>query len=96
LIKEYLKTQSPPNTPSATNFKACIMLVDISGLASPYFRVLIANIGFTSLTEKMAQLGTSGVEEMTRHVNGYFAKLIDKVYQHSGDILKFAVRIAST
>jgi class 3 adenylate cyclase len=38
----------------------------------------------------MAQLGSSGVEEVTKHVNGYFGQLIEKIYEHSGDILKFA------
>ncbi len=39
----------------------------------------------------MTQLGPVGVEEVTKHVNGYFHKLIEKIYEHSGDILKFAV-----
>jgi hypothetical protein len=39
----------------------------------------------------MAQLGSSGVEEVTKQMNGYFSKIINKIYEHSGDILKFAV-----
>lgn len=57
------------------------------------FLFICFNAGFTSLTERMGQLGSEGTEQMTKHVNGYFGKLIHKIYDHSGDILKFAVRV---
>jgi hypothetical protein len=70
------------------------MLVDISGMLMPtlfsIFMIILA--GFTALTERMGQQGAEGTEQMTKHVNSYFAKLISKIYDHSGDILKFAVR----
>jgi hypothetical protein len=40
----------------------------------------------------MASMGSAGVEEVTKHVNGYFGQLIDRVTKHGGDVLKFAVR----
>jgi hypothetical protein len=39
----------------------------------------------------MAAVGHAGVENVSKHVNGYFKKLINKIYNHSGDVLKIAV-----
>lgn len=53
--------------------------------------VLIADVsGFTRLTEHFAQQGPAGAEALTAILNGYFAKLIDLILGHGGDVVKFA------
>jgi class 3 adenylate cyclase/tetratricopeptide (TPR) repeat protein len=53
--------------------------------------VLFADIsGFTALTEKLAERGPSGAEELTLQLNNYFGQLIDLITAHGGDIAKFA------
>jgi class 3 adenylate cyclase/tetratricopeptide (TPR) repeat protein len=53
--------------------------------------LLFADIsGFTSLTEKLASLGGRGVEKLTSHLNEYFGLMIALIYNHGGDIVKFA------
>ena len=53
--------------------------------------VLFADIsGFTSLTERLAQKGAVGAEELTAALNSYFGELIGIVGRFGGDVLKFA------
>ncbi len=53
--------------------------------------VLFADIsGFTALTEHLSQQGPDGLEELTLILNTYFGRFIDLVYDHGGDVLKFA------
>eukprot|EP01122_Echinamoeba_exundans_P016458 TRINITY_DN8345_c0_g1_i1.p1 TRINITY_DN8345_c0_g1~~TRINITY_DN8345_c0_g1_i1.p1 ORF type:complete len:1850 (-),score=315.80 TRINITY_DN8345_c0_g1_i1:151-5700(-) len=53
--------------------------------------LLFADIsGFTPLTEKLASLGGRGVEKLTAHLNEYFGLMIALIYNHGGDIVKFA------
>ncbi|MCB9078637.1 MAG: AAA family ATPase [Anaerolineaceae bacterium] len=53
--------------------------------------VLFADIsGFTALTERLAQQGPVGAEELTRILNDYFGHLIDLIASHGGDVVKFA------
>lgn len=53
--------------------------------------VLFADIsGFTALSERLAQKGPSGAEELITILNAYFGHLIELVAAHGGDVLKFA------
>ena len=47
--------------------------------------------GFTPLTEKMASIGSEGVEKLTGALNSYFDSLIGTIYRHGGDIVKVLV-----
>ena len=62
--------------PKIQEFNAAILFVDISG--------------FTSLNEKLAELGPAGPERVSQHINNYFTSLIAAVNEHGGDTLKFA------
>lgn len=66
---------APIDTPLARDFLAAVMFADISG--------------FTALTERLAEKGTAGVEKLARILNDYFGQLIDVVYEHGGDVVKF-------
>ncbi|MEM7347533.1 MAG: adenylate/guanylate cyclase domain-containing protein, partial [Chloroflexota bacterium] len=53
--------------------------------------VLFADIsGFTALTERLAQQGPAGAEELTHLINAYFTQLIELITTHGGDVVKFA------
>jgi predicted ATPase len=64
------------STTTTEQFPAAILFSDISG--------------FTALTEKLAQQGPTGAEELTRHLNDYFSSLIEVIHEHGGDVVKFA------
>lgn len=66
---------APIDAPLAEDFLAVVMFADISG--------------FTALTERLAEKGATGVETLARILNDYFGQLIDVVYQHGGDVVKF-------
>lgn len=52
---------------------------------------LFADIsGFTTLTERLAVRGSSGVEELSRMLNLSFSQMLELIEQHGGDVLKFA------
>lgn len=63
-------------TPRQEAGQAAVMLADISG--------------FTALTERLAKRGAIGAEQLNRHLNAYFRQMIDVIYRHGGDIIKFA------
>ena len=67
---------TPLASPVSGSFEAAVLFVDISG--------------FTALTERLAQKGAIGVEELTTHLNAYFGQLIELIIAHKGDIFKFA------
>jgi class 3 adenylate cyclase len=53
--------------------------------------VLIADVsGFTTITERLAERGAAGAEELTRVINEYFGHVIDIILAHGGDIVRFA------
>src|ERR1700712_3488235 len=53
--------------------------------------LLFADIsGFTALTERLAQRGPAGVEELTRLLNTSFSQILDLIEAHGGDVVKFA------
>ena len=62
--------------PSSEDMSCAVLFADISG--------------FTSLTERLAQKGAVGAEELTAALNRYFGELINIVTQFGGDVLKFA------
>ncbi|RUL85729.1 AAA family ATPase [Tautonia sociabilis] len=53
--------------------------------------VLFTDIsGFTALTERLADRGPDGAEELSRLLNAYFSRLIALIEAHGGDVLKLA------
>ena len=62
--------------PSAEDTRCAVLFADISG--------------FTSLTERLAEKGAVGAEELTAALNRYFGQLIDIIDEFGGDVLKFA------
>ena len=53
--------------------------------------VLIADVsGFTTITERLAERGAAGAEELTRVLNEYFGQVIDVILAQGGDIVRFA------
>lgn len=46
--------------------------------------------GFTGLTERFAERGAEGAEALTCALNDLFGRLIARVADHGGDVLKFA------
>src|ERR1044071_4368135 len=73
--KRVAQNPLPIDSPLAKDFQAAVMFADISG--------------FTTLTERLAEKGTSGVETLARILNDYFGQLIDLVYDYGGDVVKF-------
>lgn len=76
LVRALREDGSLPAVPREWVYPAAILQTDISG--------------FTALSERLAQQGPEGVEELTRRLNDYFGTLIDTVLDHGGDITKFA------
>lgn len=76
IVRRYAADPSPPSAPSADRFAAAVLFADISG--------------FTALTERLAQQGPTGAEELTRVLNLYFSQLVDLVVAHGGEVMKFA------
>ncbi|XP_067130038.1 adenylate cyclase type 10-like, partial [Centruroides vittatus] len=46
--------------------------------------------GFTSLTEKYTQIGTTGIEELTETLNNYIGPVVARIIAAKGDVFKFA------
>src|SRR5438874_1465574 len=67
---------SPLPLPHADTFPGAVLFADISG--------------FTALTERLAEHGRTGVEELTQMLNEYFGRIIEIVIVHGGDVVKFA------
>ena len=67
---------APLREPEGEQLAAAVLFADISG--------------FTALTERLAQTGPSGVEELTELLNGCFGELVQLVADHGGDVVKFA------
>ena len=45
--------------------------------------------GFTALTEQLSRHGSAGVETLTRCVNSYFSAMLQVIFEHGGDVLRF-------
>lgn len=67
---------APLAAPLSERFSAAVLFADISG--------------FTALTERLAQHGLTGAEELSRLLNEYFGQLIALITEHGGDVVKFA------
>ncbi|MBI3326325.1 MAG: adenylate/guanylate cyclase domain-containing protein, partial [Nitrospinae bacterium] len=76
IVRRLATDLSPISEPIAEHFPAAVLFTDITG--------------FTALTERLAQRGPVGAEELSRVLNAYFGQLIDLVVAHGGDIVKFA------
>ncbi|RYG70204.1 hypothetical protein EON64_00810 [archaeon] len=46
--------------------------------------------GFTRLSGQFCALGKEGIDGLQQATNGYMGKLVEVIYQHGGDIIKFA------
>ncbi len=74
--RKLAQNPAPITAPTSEQFPAAVLFADISG--------------FTALTERLAQRGPAGAEELTSALNMYFGRLIDLITRHGGDIAKFA------
>src|SRR5919108_5071973 len=63
------------DAPRARSLEGSLVSVDISG--------------FTALSERLAEKGREGAEELVRTISGIFARLIEAAERHGGDVLKF-------
>src|SRR5437764_4887115 len=76
ILRRLAVDPSPLPPPHADKFLGAVLFADISG--------------FTSLTERLAEHGRSGVEELTAMLNDYFGQIIKVVTADGGDVVKFA------
>lgn len=77
LIKHRLAADPTPiDIPQSHHFPTAVLYADISG--------------FTALTERLAHHGPAGAEELTSLLNTYFGRLIRRITDHGGDVVKFA------
>ncbi len=76
IARSLAQNPTPISSPTSKTFPAALLFADISG--------------FTALTERLAQRGPAGAEELTHILNAYFGQLIDIITSHGGDIVKFA------
>ena len=67
---------NPLREPAGEQLAAAVLFADISG--------------FTALTERLAQTGPGGIEELTELLNGCFGQLVELVADHGGEVVKFA------
>ncbi len=52
--------------------------------------LLLADIsGFTPLSERLSTLGSEGAEQITNLVNRYLSAMLEVLFAHGGDLLKF-------
>lgn len=65
-----------PEEPHADAFPAALLLVDITG--------------FTALTDAAVHAGAAGTERLARSLNAFFARIIEIVADHGGDVAKIA------
>lgn len=63
-------------TPSSLFFHGVCLLADISG--------------FTRLSGAFCEKGKLGLDGLQQATNGYMGRLVEVIYQHGGDIIKFA------
>ena len=76
LQKIILHTKEKEPQPNLSeNIQAALLFADVSG--------------FTALTEKLAQKGLEGTEELTQILNKYFYAIIQIIEAEGGEIAKF-------
>ena len=78
ILVDYLKQQSEKNAlePGSFFLQGVCLLVDISG--------------FTKLSGEYCEQGKSGIDGLQLATNGYMGQLVETIYAHGGDIIKFA------
>lgn len=76
ILRRLAHDPRPISEPSVERLDAAVLFADISG--------------FSALTERLASQGAAGAEEITKHLNAYFGRLIDVVLNAGGDVVKFA------
>jgi class 3 adenylate cyclase/tetratricopeptide (TPR) repeat protein len=76
VLRHYATDPSPIHEAKAEQLQAVVLFADISG--------------FTRLTERLAQRGPVGAEQLTTMLNTYFERLITGIGEHGGDVVKFA------
>ena len=76
LCTRFAEREAEIPLPSAEDVSCAVLFADISG--------------FTNLTERLAEKGAVGAEELTAALNRYFGQLIDIIDDFGGDVLKFA------
>lgn len=62
--------------PATERLSAAVLFTDITG--------------FSTLTERLAQHGPAGAEEVSLALNQYFGRLVEIILAHAGDVVKFA------
>ncbi len=76
IVRRLAVDPAPITTPTAEQFAGAVLFADVTG--------------FTALTERLAQRGPAGVEELTSVLKDYFEPLVGIIYDHGGDVMKFA------
>ncbi|RME49698.1 MAG: guanylate cyclase, partial [Caldilineae bacterium] len=76
VIRHLADHPEPLTEPVGYTFPAAVLLADI--------------IGFTPLTDRLAERGYIGAEELTYLLNVYFEEIIELFTIHGGDVVKFA------
>jgi len=76
LVVEWMVEHPQTAVPEMTAFPGLVLFTDIAG--------------FTHMTETMDGAGPSGIEELSRLLNDYFAGLVEIVAEHGGKVMKFA------
>lgn len=76
IIRRVATSTGPITEPITENFETAVLFADISG--------------FTALTEKLAERGAVGMEELSKVISDYFGCLAEVIVDHGGDIVKFA------
>ncbi|WNG19041.1 AAA family ATPase [Cystobacter fuscus] len=75
LVRRAAHRPLPPEGPESGCFPAAVLLADVSG--------------FTPLTERLAQRGSAGAEELSRLLEKLFGPLVEVITAHGGEILHF-------
>jgi class 3 adenylate cyclase/tetratricopeptide (TPR) repeat protein len=76
IARRLAENPAPITAPTAERFPAAVLFADVTG--------------FTALTERLAQRGPAGVEELTAVLKDYFEPLVATIYENGGDVVKFA------
>ncbi len=77
VAKQFVDDPSPLSEAHTEQFEAAVFFADISG--------------FSKLAKHLSsQEGLQGPEHLTVMLNRYFGALIDLIWQHGGDVVKFA------
>jgi class 3 adenylate cyclase/tetratricopeptide (TPR) repeat protein len=76
LVRRLADAPEEAGQPHADRMVAALLLADISG--------------FTAITERLAERGPGGAEELRGLLNGAFQPLLEQIAGTGGDVLKFA------